>query len=104
MQAAIREADAVMFEVKASNLVKSGMGESETNLRNVFQQACAVAQQRVAVIFIDEIDTICPRRITASTHEARVVAQLLTLLDGSIETRNAAVRYVGTCCRSDDQD
>lgn len=84
----------MIFEVKAADLVKSGMGQSEAELRDVFKQASAVASKQVSVIFIDEIDTLCPRRTTANTHDARVVAQLLTLLDGSAGFDVPAVRYV----------
>ena len=59
-------------------------GESERRLREAFEAAEATAKSgRAAVIFLDEIDALCPRRDSQHQHEARVVAQLLTLVDGA---------------------
>jgi len=59
-------------------------GESERKLREAFEAAEATAKSgRAAVIFLDEVDALCPRRDSQHQHEARVVAQLLTLMDGA---------------------
>ena len=60
--------------------VVSGMsGESEAKVRNLFAAAVAAAP---AIIFIDEIDAITPKRETAQREmERRIVAQLLTCMD-----------------------
>lgn len=91
MQMAAKETGAVLLELKAADLAKSSLGESEGVLRRAFQKACNVPSGRVAVIFVDEIDAICPQRSHASVHEVRLVAQLLTLLDGS-DVTNPAIR------------
>ena len=55
-------------------------GESESNLRKAFEEA---EKNSPAIIFIDEIDAIAPKR--EKTHgevERRIVSQLLTLMDG----------------------
>ena len=55
-------------------------GESESNLRKAFEEA---EKNSPAIIFIDEIDSIAPKR--EKTHgevERRIVSQLLTLMDG----------------------
>ena len=60
-------------------------GESEAALRNIF---AAASKDAPAIIFIDEIDAIAPRRDSLSGEkqvERRVVAQLLTLMDGLAE-------------------
>lgn len=58
-------------------------GESERKLRDAFEAAEATAKAgQAAVIFLDEVDALCPRRDAQHQHEARVVAQLLTLMDG----------------------
>lgn len=55
-------------------------GESESNLRRAFEEA---QKNAPAIIFIDEIDSIAPKREKASGEvEKRVVSQLLTLMDG----------------------
>lgn len=59
-------------------------GQSEKKLREVFEaameQARAPSSQPI-VLFLDELDALCPQRDPSRPHEARVVAQLLTLLD-----------------------
>jgi SpoVK/Ycf46/Vps4 family AAA+-type ATPase len=71
-------------EVSAVSVARAYLGESERRLRELFAEAEAEAQKgRVAVVFMDEIDALCPRRGTGSALEARLTAQLLTLLDGS---------------------
>ena len=62
----------------------SASGESERNLRDPFEAAETTARAgRAAVIFLDEVDALCPRRDAQHQHESRVVAQLLTLMDGA---------------------
>jgi transitional endoplasmic reticulum ATPase len=64
-------------------------GESEQRLREVFQQA---GQQAPSIIFIDELDSIGPKREEAKGEvERRVVAQLLTLMDGLQARQNVVV-------------
>ena len=55
-------------------------GESESNLRTAFEEA---AKNAPAIIFIDELDAIAPKREkTQGEVERRIVSQLLTLMDG----------------------
>lgn len=55
-------------------------GEAESNLRRAFEEA---EKNAPAIIFIDEIDSIAPKREkTNGEVERRVVSQLLTLMDG----------------------
>nr|AHL28477.1 chloroplast cell division cycle 48 protein [Chromera velia] len=64
-------------------------GESETNLRNAFNRA---QDNCPAIIFIDEIDSIAPKRDKAGGEvEKRIVSQLLTLLDGLKPSSNVIV-------------
>ena len=59
-------------------------GESEKHIREAFEAAHKLAQeQHPTLIFLDELDSIAPLRSSQQPHEARVVAQLLTLLDGA---------------------
>ncbi|XP_071376940.1 ATPase family gene 2 protein homolog B-like, partial [Centroberyx affinis] len=63
-------------------VVGSRPGESEEKLRGVFERARAAAEEGPCVLFLDEIDSLCPRRTGSSAPENRLVAQLLTLMDG----------------------
>jgi SpoVK/Ycf46/Vps4 family AAA+-type ATPase len=84
MQAVAAEADAAVVEVTGASVARAYLGESERRLRELFAEAEVEAQRgRIAVVFIDEIDALCPRRGSGSSLEARLTAQLLTLLDGS---------------------
>jgi transitional endoplasmic reticulum ATPase len=74
------ECGAAFFHVRGPELVGSHIGESEANLRDVFKKA---SQQAPSLIFFDEIDAIGAKRQDASPGpERRLVAQLLTLMDG----------------------
>jgi transitional endoplasmic reticulum ATPase len=64
-------------------------GEAETKLRSIFEKA---AQAAPCIIFIDEIDTLAPDRAKVEGEvEKRVVAQLLTLMDGFATTPGVLV-------------
>jgi transitional endoplasmic reticulum ATPase len=74
------EAEAKFYLVSGPTVVSKWVGDSERILRRIFEDA---SQQTRAIIFFDEIDSIAEHR-QGDTHEAskRLVAQLLTLLDG----------------------
>ena len=76
--------DASFFAINGAELLSGVVGESELALRRVFQRA---ARAQPALIFIDEIDALAPRRdrATAEDVDQRMVSTLLTLMDG-VET------------------
>ncbi|MEM4728761.1 MAG: CDC48 family AAA ATPase [Thermoplasmata archaeon] len=88
-------AKAVAGETSANFITLSGpeimskyYGQSEENLREIFKQA---QENAPSIIFIDEIDSIAPKRDEVSGEvERRVVAQLLALMDG-LESRGKVV-------------
>ncbi|KAG7214380.1 hypothetical protein INR49_023091 [Caranx melampygus] len=70
-----------MLKVSAPELVSGVSGESEQKLRELFDLAVSSAP---CILFIDEIDAITPKREVASKDmEKRIVAQLLTCMDGT---------------------
>ena len=96
MQAVAAEFGATLHIVTASSVFGAYTGESERRLREAFEKASEPAEGATgqdgrgsstpappAVLFLDELDALCPRRDAKRPHESRVVAQLLTLLDGS---------------------
>jgi transitional endoplasmic reticulum ATPase len=99
-RAVANEADARFFHIAGPEIMGRYYGESEQRLREVFQQA---GQQSPSIIFIDEIDSIAPKRedVTGEV-ERRVVAQLLTLLDGLEPRQNVVV--IGATNRVDALD
>ena len=72
----------------ALQIMSAVVGESEAQLRDVFRKArtfvaeAPAGRPAVAVVFLDEVDALCPRREETGDAAARVVAQLLTLMDG----------------------
>ncbi|EFA75978.1 Cell division control protein [Heterostelium album PN500] len=73
--------------VDATKISGTYLGDTEAALRRIFGDATKQSRDKPAILFIDEIDTICPPRAQANNNESRVVGQLLTLMDG-IESRS----------------
>jgi transitional endoplasmic reticulum ATPase len=88
-RAVANESSAKFFHIAGPEIMGSAYGESERRLREIFEQA---AQSAPSIIFIDEIDSIAPKRgqVTGEA-EKRLVAQLLTLLDGMEPRQNTVV-------------
>jgi transitional endoplasmic reticulum ATPase len=82
------ETNSNFYTIGGPEIMSKYYGESEEKLRNVFQQA---EQNAPSIIFIDEIDSIAPKREEVSGEvERRIVAQLLSLMDG-MSTRGKVV-------------
>ena len=74
------EIDAYFTAINGPEILSKYYGESEENLRRIFNEAM---QNAPAIIFIDEIDAIAPKREeVVGEVERRVVSQLLALMDG----------------------
>ncbi|ANY18727.1 ATP-dependent zinc metalloprotease FtsH 3 [Tsuneonella dongtanensis] len=92
-QAVASESDAHFITINGPEIMGSAYGESEKRLREVFEEA---AKNSPAIIFIDEIDSIAPKRSQVPGEaEKRLVAQLLTLMDG-LEARSNIVVIAAT--------
>ncbi len=100
-------ARAVAYETEAHFITISGpeimskfYGQSEQNLRKIFEEA---SEEAPSIIFIDELDSIAPKRgeVTGEV-ERRVVAQLLSLMDG-LEGRGEVI-VIGATNRVNDID
>ncbi|MFB6085571.1 MAG: CDC48 family AAA ATPase [Halodesulfurarchaeum sp.] len=88
-KAVASEIDAHFQTISGPEIMSKYYGESEEQLREVFEEA---EEQAPAVIFIDEIDSIAPKRgETSGDVERRVVAQLLSLMDGLEERGDVVV-------------
>ncbi|WP_302081232.1 CDC48 family AAA ATPase [Salinibaculum rarum] len=82
-RAVANEIDAYFTDISGPEIMSKYYGESEEQLREVFEEA---EENSPAVVFIDEIDSIAPERgETSGDVERRVVAQLLSLMDGLSE-------------------
>ena len=98
-RAVANEVDAHFTVISGPEVVSKYKGESEEKLRETFDEA---ERNAPAVVFIDEIDSIGGRRDEEADMENRVVAQLLTLLDGLDERGQVVV--VGATNRLDSLD
>ncbi|MBC8459079.1 MAG: CDC48 family AAA ATPase [Deltaproteobacteria bacterium] len=81
-RAVANETDAYVVHLSGPEIMHKFYGESEANLRRIFETA---ASRAPSIIFLDEIDAIAPKREEMGGEkqvEKRVVAQLLALLDG----------------------
>ncbi len=88
-RAIAHETDARFFVISGPEIIHKHYGESEAHLRKIFQEA---SKQAPSIIFLDEIDSIAPKRENAAGDvERRVVAQLLTLMDGLKQRDNVIV-------------
>jgi peroxin-6 len=90
------------FSVKGPELLNMYIGESEANVRRVFQRA---RDARPCVVFFDELDSVAPRRGNQADSAGvmdRIVSQLLAELDGMSETsRDTGVFVIGATNRPD---
>lgn len=79
-KALANEINAYFTSINGPEIMSKYYGESEENLRKIFEDA---GENAPAIIFIDEIDAIAPKREESKGEvERRVVSQLLTLMDG----------------------
>ncbi|KPJ03235.1 Transitional endoplasmic reticulum ATPase TER94 [Papilio xuthus] len=88
-RAVANETGAFFFLINGPEIMSKLAGESESNLRKAFEEA---DKNSPAIIFIDELDAIAPKR--EKTHgevERRIVSQLLTLMDGMKKSSHVIV-------------
>mmetsp|Transcript_45131 Transcript_45131/g.113112 ORF Transcript_45131/g.113112 Transcript_45131/m.113112 type:complete len:780 (+) Transcript_45131:167-2506(+) len=79
-RAVANEAGAFLFVINGPEIMSKLSGESESNLRKAFEEA---EKNSPSIIFIDEIDSLAPKRDkTQGEVEKKIVSQLLTLMDG----------------------
>lgn len=79
-QAVANETNANFYSIGGPEIMSKFYGESEEKLREIFKEA---QENAPSIIFIDEIDSIAPKREEVSGDmEKRIVSQLLTLMDG----------------------
>jgi transitional endoplasmic reticulum ATPase len=99
-KAVATETNAHFTVINGPEIISKYYGESEKQLREIFDEA---ANNAPAIVFVDEIDSICPKREDVSGEvERRVVAQMLTLMDGMQGRDNVIV--IGATNRRDALD
>ncbi|MFP4118131.1 MAG: CDC48 family AAA ATPase [Candidatus Woesearchaeota archaeon] len=92
-KAVAAETESNFYSINGPEIMSKYYGESEKQLRSVFEKA---DKDSPSIIFIDELDSIAPKRSeTTGEVERRVVAQLLTLMDG-LKSRGQVVVIAAT--------
>lgn len=92
-KAVANETDAYFITISGPEIMSKFYGESEQHLREIFKEA---SENAPAILFIDELDAIAPKRSEVTGEvERRVVAQLLALMDG-LEARGQVVVIAAT--------
>jgi transitional endoplasmic reticulum ATPase len=92
-KAVANEIDASFHTISGPEIMSKYYGESEEKLREIFEEA---EESAPAIVFVDELDSIAPKREDAGGDvERRVVAQLLSLMDG-LEERGEVVVIAAT--------
>ncbi|ABN06799.1 AAA family ATPase, CDC48 subfamily [Methanocorpusculum labreanum Z] len=96
-KAVANESGAHFISIAGPEIISKYYGESEQKLREIFEEA---EEEAPSIIFIDELDSIAPKREDVNGEvERRVVAQLLTMLDGI--TDRGQVIVIGATNRPD---
>ncbi|KAM3925550.1 ATPase family gene 2 protein homolog B [Leptodactylus fuscus] len=96
VKAVARQVGAYLISLDGPMIHGSRPGEAEENLRKVFEKAKKASCIGPCILFIDEIDSLCPKRGNSNNStEARIVGQLLTLMDG-IHSDNKMVIVAAT--------
>ena len=99
-EAVANESGASLYSVRGPEIMGQYYGQSEERLRDIFKEA---SENSPSIVFLDEIDSIAPNRDSVSGEvERRVVAQLLTLMDGLGDRGNVIV--IGATNREDSID
>ena len=92
------QARASFYPISGADVMSKWVGESERNIRQLFERA---RENRPSIVFIDEIDALAPRRGDVSVHDTQV-NQLLSEIDGVAGQRGVFV--IGATNRPDQLD
>ncbi|KAL3830612.1 hypothetical protein ACJIZ3_019414 [Penstemon smallii] len=97
VRAVVRQYDAHLIAISPHSVHRSYAGESEKILREAFAEATTHAKSgKPSVIFIDEIDALCPRRDSRREQDNRIASQLFVLMDSLSKSGSHAVVVAST--------
>ncbi|XP_058183141.1 cell division control protein 48 homolog B [Rhododendron vialii] len=95
VRAVVRECGAHLIVISPHSVHRAHAGESERILRDAFAEASSHAKLgKPSVIFIDEIDALCPRRDSRREQDIRVASQLFMLMDSNKPSAKSKLQVV----------
>ncbi|KAK6921897.1 AAA ATPase, AAA+ lid domain [Dillenia turbinata] len=95
VRAVVRECGAHLTVVSPHSVHRAHAGESERILREAFEEASSQAMLGMpSVVFIDEIDALCPRRDSRREQDNRVASQLFVLMDSNRTSSTSSPQVV----------
>ena len=97
------EFELYLLTVTCSDLSSSQPGENEEKLRSIFHETIENARDNQTVLFLDGIDSICPKR-GGHSHTDRLITCLFGLIDEVHETANLRLMIVAATSRPEDVD
>ncbi|KAJ4969009.1 hypothetical protein NE237_015710 [Protea cynaroides] len=94
VRAVVQECGAYLIIISPHSVHRAHAGESEKILREAFSEASlhASSSDKPSVIFIDEIDALCPRRDSRREQDIRVASQLFALMDANKPSSNSSLQ------------
>ncbi|EYB97578.1 hypothetical protein Y032_0139g2106 [Ancylostoma ceylanicum] len=95
-QAIVREINSLLYQVFSSDLISTWSGQSEKLIRELFDHA--IAQKKTAVIFIDEVDSLCRTRCASEDDANRRVKTELLVQIQRLQTTSNTVLVCATNC------
>ncbi|KAJ2471509.1 AAA+-type ATPase [Coemansia sp. RSA 2322] len=96
-RAVAAESQAHVHVINGAEIVNKYYGETEARLRDIFDEA---RRKSPSIVFIDEVDALCPKRDTSDAEaDKRIVATLLTLMDGIADRSGDRVVVIGATNR-----
>lgn len=95
VRAVVQECGAHLTIISPHSVHRAHAGESERVLREAFSEASSHAMSgKPSVVFIDEIDALCPRRDFRREQDVRIASQLFTLMDSNKPSSNSVPQVV----------
>ncbi|XP_067666570.1 ATPase family gene 2 protein homolog B-like [Haliotis asinina] len=87
-----QKCQAALVTINGPEILSPHPGESEENVRNVFQKAIRLSQEGPCILFIDEIDSLCPKRgKSGGSNDSRVTSAVMSSMDSLVDSEGLVI-------------
>ncbi|XP_046350471.2 spermatogenesis-associated protein 5-like protein 1 [Haliotis rufescens] len=87
-----QKSQAALVTINGPEILSPHPGESEENVRGVFQKAVRMSQEGPCILFIDEIDSLCPKRGKSSgSNDSRVTSAVMSSMDALVDKEGLVI-------------